>query len=213
MSTPSVSAHGTSALPSPIQKPIDHSVLPATWRTPNNHIMLPGDDLASFLAHDLLMTRLNSIHKHLWMVGRMQPPRPLHAQLLMSREIVVTEQIALHLVWTKGKIFIKPLPRYLLDEEFCMANIDGKATLARCAQGLLYTYSALVASESDFRIARNSGLLPMAKDWPEWRGIVRRFVEKQSASGHNIYGMINERYLYGELRLSRLDTIYRCFKG
>lgn len=192
---------------------IDRSALPATWRTPKKHITLPEDDLENFVAHDLLATRLESVHNHLWMVGRMLPPRPLHVQLLMSRAIVVTDKIELHLVWTKGKIFVKPLPRYLLDESFCKARIDGKAKLAECARGILFTYTALVASESDFRIAFDMGLLPRTMDWSAWRTIVRRFVERYSVSGQDIYTVINKRYLYGELRLDRLNTIYRWLRG
>ncbi|KAK4978326.1 hypothetical protein LTR28_006159 [Elasticomyces elasticus] len=48
----------------------------------------------------------------------------------MSRAITVTEQINIHLVWTKGKIFIKPLLRYLLDKSCGKTHFDGKSELA-----------------------------------------------------------------------------------
>jgi hypothetical protein len=37
---------------------------------------------------------------------------------LLSREIFVTEQIDIHLVWTTGRIFLKSIPRFLLEPRF-----------------------------------------------------------------------------------------------
>lgn len=46
------------------------------------------------------------------------PPRPLHHQLLLSREISVTEQMDMYLVWMTGRMFLKPIPRFLLEPYF-----------------------------------------------------------------------------------------------
>jgi hypothetical protein len=46
------------------------------------------------------------------------PPRPLHYQQAASREIVVVEKMDLHLVWEPNRIYLKPLPRYLLSHSF-----------------------------------------------------------------------------------------------
>jgi hypothetical protein len=39
---------------------------------------------------------------------------PIRHQRVKGRNIVVTENPKLHLVWIKGRVFIKPLPEYLL---------------------------------------------------------------------------------------------------
>jgi hypothetical protein len=179
--------------------------------------MLPKDGpLTSFLEDDLIPAPLDQIHDHLWMVGRMLPPRPLHLQLLMAREIILTENVGLHLVWTKGKIFVKPLPQYLLDDEWCGRNIHNNIRLAKCARGLLFTYTALVASESDFYIARNKSLLPLTLDWAGWRELASRFGKgwpATSPTNLSVYTEIDRRYYYGELRLGRLNKICRWTKG
>ncbi|KAI4858955.1 hypothetical protein F4820DRAFT_193497 [Hypoxylon rubiginosum] len=46
------------------------------------------------------------------------PLRPLHHQLLLDRDVVIAEQMDLHLVWTPGRIFLKPLPPFLLEPRF-----------------------------------------------------------------------------------------------
>ncbi|KAF2462923.1 uncharacterized protein BDR25DRAFT_308060 [Lindgomyces ingoldianus] len=43
---------------------------------------------------------------------------PLHRQRVKGREIVLTEEPRLHLVWIHDRIFAKPLPRYLLSQTF-----------------------------------------------------------------------------------------------
>ncbi|KAK4549847.1 hypothetical protein LTR36_005148 [Oleoguttula mirabilis] len=131
----------------------------------------------------------------------------------MSRVIVITEQIELHLVWTKRRIFIKPLPRYLLDIEIRNIHIECHPELAKCVRGLLHSYTALFAYESDFRIAHDEGLLPVDMDWVKWHTTARTFVKDCSDSSWNIYNEIDGRYLYGELRLSRLNKIYRGLRG
>jgi hypothetical protein len=72
----------------------------------------------AFLEDELNTPSLNRLHIHLWMAGRPMPPRPLTYQLAVSRNIVVVETMDLHLVWEPGRIFLKPLPRYLLNSAF-----------------------------------------------------------------------------------------------
>lgn len=150
------------------------------------------------------------------------PPRPLHYRVLTSREIHVTENPELHLVWAKNRIFVKPIPRWLLDPDFwsahllvtAAANSDGnkhqpdpRKDLAACALGFLFTYTALVACESDFRIAVDKGLVPRQVSWDRWRAFSAQIVQ------NHCYASANPRYWYGELRLSRLNKIYRIRMG
>jgi hypothetical protein len=191
-------------------KSTDASV-PATISNSEYHIVKPLAITSEFLKKDLYTNRIHQIEHLLWLAGRPLPPRPLHQQLLLSRQLVLSESIDLHLVWRKGMFFVKPLPSYILDREiwdayFHTENEDG-VLLVNCAQGLLFSYTALVRYESDFDIAQASGLLPKTLSWNEWQQLVWAFLDHFPMS--DIYAHVDSRYHYGELRLGRLNKIYR----
>ncbi|KAI1661170.1 hypothetical protein F4813DRAFT_219719 [Daldinia decipiens] len=183
-----------------------NALLPASHRTERDHIAVP--DLESdFLKRELLVRRLNDVQDWLWMCGRPMPPRPLHYQILLSRDIAISENPELHLVWSKNRIFLKPIPPYLFEPDFWAAHIIQDDELTKCARGYLFTYTALIAYQSDFRIAKEKGLLPDYIKWETWKDFAKEILQ-----GHD-YGSVNPRYWYGELRLSRLNKIYRIRKG
>lgn len=187
-----------------------------------------------FLEGELCVPSLNDIHNHLWLAGRPMPPRPLTYQLAASRNIAVIENINLHLVWEPGRIFLKPIPRYLLNAVFwseylacekprdncpCVSSVRSqqdssgarpdiscrRRELYKCAYGFLLSYTALIQHESDYYIAVNNHLLPAGMDWESWRQTSWELLED---SPYNI-NRVNERYYYGELRLGRLNKISR----
>ena len=185
-------------------------LLPATRRLEQDgHRIIPARWSTEFLEKDLLVTRLDDIASWLWVCGRPMPPRPLHYQLLLSREISVTEDPGLHMVWHKKRIFIKPMPRYLLDPKtsgriFASRNTETQY-LRACAKGFLHSYCALVSYESDFRIALHRGLLPPEFTWKEWQQLTTQLLQTDLS--------VNPRYIYGELRLGRLNKVYKVRKG
>lgn len=199
------------------------SLLPATTRTPTDGLAGPSTSLAGFLASELLTPDLDAVLPHLWLCGRPMPPRPLHRQLLLSRDVALTEDPGLHLVWSRGRIFVKPLPAWLLEPGFWAAHIlpsrgegdlaaigekrGGRAELAAAARGFLFTYAALIAYESDFRLAKERGLLPTEITWAGWRAVAGEVVR-----GHD-FGAVAPRYWYGELRLGRLNWVCRLAGG
>lgn len=173
-------------------------------------------------------------------------PRPLHYQVAASREILVYEQMDMHLVWGSNRIYLKPIPGYLLDYSFwndllvCKSNarcecfkhqgstpstqtasiqpslqIQNQSQRQRCtrrhlygiALGFLLSYAALIQYESDFRIAQSAYLMPQNVDWKSWRELVKQISEPKNV------GNIDKRFRFGELRLSRLNTIYRFRLG
>lgn len=140
-------------------------------------------------------------------VGRPMPPRALHLQRIKLREVCPTEQMDLHLAWSPRRIFIKPIPRYLLDAGFWDEHLCGNSRLYGCAVGFLYSYTALIEHESDFWIARDAHLLPEEMTWPKWVDLVGQLLNCR-----NLIDM-NKRYVYGELRLGRLNMIYRFRLG
>lgn len=191
-------------------------LFPATYRTSIDGIVTPyPNHLQSFLENELFVSRLNAIQSYLWLCGRPMPPRPLHQQLVMSRNIVVTERMDMHLVWSNARIFIKPMPAYLLHPDFWATHLPERRSspprsyndLAACARGFLFTYTALIAYRSDFTIAQQHGLLPPEVTWRSWQVFC-----SQLLSNH-CYAAINPRFWYGELRLTRLNKIYALSQG
>ncbi|GAT22370.1 hypothetical protein RIB2604_01504030 [Aspergillus luchuensis] len=161
----------------------------------------PTTDTSRFLQNDLSVECLNRIHKYLWLAGRPMPPRPLNYQTATSRQIVLDERIDMHMVWEPSRrIHLKPLPRYLLSHQFWKSYLICKEP----CPWLLYSYIALVERESDFAIAQDQHLMPHNVTWEMWVELVKELLENGATSPGNV----NARYLFGELRLSRLNKIY-----
>lgn len=150
--------------------------------------------------------RLNRIYNRLWLAGIPTPARPLYRQRLMRREIIVTENPDQHLVWADTVIFVKRLPEYLFSFEFWKKELCSISMLYRSACGLLLSYAWLVGFQSDFEIAHELNLIPRIIDWASWASFIGDFLDHVEKSP-SLY--ISQRYQYGELRLSRLDLIYR----
>src|SRR5436190_15376007 len=92
-----------------------HPLLPAACRAQDlsGQMQLPTASL-SFLQRQLGVNRLNQLHNILYIIAQAMPPHPLHRQKLFGRAIMVTEDVAMHLVYYSNMILIKPMPRYLL---------------------------------------------------------------------------------------------------
>ncbi|KAF2177558.1 hypothetical protein K469DRAFT_719764 [Zopfia rhizophila CBS 207.26] len=190
-------------------------LLPATYR--NRHtVRLVSADLRSFLECDLNIERLNSIHDWFWLVGFPTSPRALHYQRLKKREIIATEQMDLHLVWSTDRIFIKPLPRYLLCPHFWRQHICPYRHLYRTALGFMLSYVALIEREIDFGLATNNSLIPADVTWEGWLAFAEEIVMQTNSNFPESFQtplesrvLVNPRFYYGELRLGRLNWVYR----
>ncbi|KAJ3488537.1 hypothetical protein NLG97_g6182 [Lecanicillium saksenae] len=200
----------------------DHlaALLPALFRKESGDLAAVGEHVTACVEDELDLRRLASISNWLWVAGVPLPPRALHHQLLLGREIFVTERMDMHLVWTGGRVFLKPIPRFLLDSAFwarylccrecsCSSGKSGAAQaectrrgLYRRALGFLFSYAALLLHESDFRIGQDKHLLPPEVTWYGWRTLVEQL------DTEHIYHYIDRRFVHGELRLSRLNKIY-----
>ena len=154
---------------------------------------------------DLDRKPLCAVHKHLWLAGLPQCARPLHYQVLLKRSIVITEKAALHLTWSENRIFLKPLPEYLMEHSIWEQILckSGNRTLYGEASGLLLSYLWLVASKSDLKIAHEAGLLSTAIAWKHWASFSQAV---SNGIDYEHLQNISPRYLYGELRLSRLNA-------
>ena len=109
---------------------------------------------------------------------------------------------------TRDRIFVKPLPPFLLNYNSYKQYISSDTTLHLSALGLLHSYQKLIQHHIDFTIAQEYGLIPPDITWCAWN----RFRADLQLSITKPY-QINKRYHYGELRLDRLNTIYRIYRG
>ncbi|KAI8648635.1 hypothetical protein NCS57_01475100 [Fusarium keratoplasticum] len=103
-------------------------------------------------------------------------------------------------------IFVKPLPGYLLSYEFWERHLSSDKALHSAACGLLLSYTWLVAYRTDFDIAKEYSLLPESLTWNAWTSFVTSFLDHLEVSETQL---ISQRYLYGELRMSRINYIYK----
>ncbi|PTB70460.1 hypothetical protein BBK36DRAFT_1108430, partial [Trichoderma citrinoviride] len=210
------------------------SILPASFRNGTAWVGPPHNRVRYFLADDLNMDKLTEASAYFFLLGKVKSPRPLHYQQALGLEIQVSERMDTHLLWAKGKIYIKPLPQYVLEPKFwseylecpksCRYSSDFRllresglmrriaqfseevpcehSKLWQCAMGFVYSYIALIAHESDFAIAKSHKLIPASLEFHEWKLFVDRMLR-----GGKIYSQIDERFVYGELDLARLNTV------
>ncbi|KAI1140022.1 hypothetical protein F5Y05DRAFT_303946 [Hypoxylon sp. FL0543] len=179
---------------------------PAAIRAASATLVLPSQDLATYLANELGTRRLSRLHRYLWLAGLPVPARPLHRQRLMNRAVVVTERADEHLVWHENRVFVKPLPAFLLSHDFWEAHLCSDKHLHASACGMLLSHVWLVAHRSDFSIAVAEGLMPPGVTWERWTAFAR---EVLAALDLETMADVDPRYQYGELRLSRLDMLTR----
>lgn len=195
----------------------------------------PHNRVRYFLTDDLNIDRLTEVLPYFFILGKARAPRPLHYQQALGLEIFVTERMDTHLLWTKGKVFIKPFPRYLLEPQFWMEYLD-------CPESCSYA--------SDFRSIRAAGLVRRklklsqhkpcehSKLWKCAMGFVysylaliahesdfniaksnrlvpddldfddwKTFVHRMLRGG-KIHAQMDERFTYGELDLARLNKLF-----
>jgi len=163
-----------------------------------------------FLRKELWSADLESIAPRLWIMTTLSSSNinALHRQRVKGREIIVTEDPRLHLVWIHNRIFIKPLPRYLLSHAFWEMYLSEssdrlgnyRSDICKATTGFLRTYRYLIQHESDFNIAQQDGLRLIPKDvnWESFCGFSAELCHIKDSD-------VSGRYRYGELRLTRLN--------
>ena len=167
---------------------------------------LDNRSFSAYLSYELDVSRLNTIQQSLWFAGLERVARSLQQNVLLGRQIIVTEQTDMHMVWHDSKIFMKPLPEFLLCHSVWERDLCRHPELYGRGLGLLSSYLQLVRAKSDLRIAHANGLLPVEISWEQWTKLSRALHRHISPQA------IDSRYKYGELRLARLNWIYR-FRG
>lgn len=154
----------------------------------------------------------DAIAPYLWTMSMQSSSNvsALHRQKVKGREIVVSEDPKLHLVWHYNRIFIKPLVSWYCHEQFLYGLNPQKShcQTSQAARGYLRTYGYLIRHQSDFRVAQDPSLQLVPEDltWDRFCQLADIFLS---------YGddVVSERYRYGEIRLTRLNFWIKIFLG
>ncbi|KAF2135208.1 uncharacterized protein K452DRAFT_281844 [Aplosporella prunicola CBS 121167] len=188
------------------------AIKPANATIPGWPCTLLNDfsNVERFLCREFVAPDLEEIAPHLWILSTQSSTNinSLHRQKIKGREIIVTEDPRLHLVWIHDRIFIKPLPKYILSHTFWNMFLSERSarlsenceTILKAAKGYLRTYRYLIWHESDFLIAKQDHLRLVPPD-TEWVDYCRFIAEIEHIDDRDV----SRRYQYGELRLSRLN--------
>jgi hypothetical protein len=178
---------------------------------PGQPLLLVSEEqkVLDFLADDLCHEDLNSLYPIFWLVSTRKSNHisPLHNQIIRGREIVVTEDPGLHLLWYYDRVFIKPLPPYLTSHAFWKEFLcrESSADLRKAALGYVRSYRHLIKSQSDFNVAEEKKLIAKGVDA---KALLRFLHSFESVSDDDV----TLRYNYGELRLSRINLYIRFYK-
>ncbi|KAJ6072952.1 hypothetical protein N7467_011037 [Penicillium canescens] len=161
-----------------------------------------------FIRQEVWSDDLESISGRLWWMSKQDSSNisPLHRQRVKGRQIIITEDPRLHLVWIDDRIFLKPLPQYIMSYVFWdtfmsdPSKYGAAVKLRKAALGYLRTYFYLIQYESDLRIAQDPALCLVPKEvtWPQFCQFTSRF---NDITDNEVSG----RYHYGEIRLTRLN--------
>lgn len=202
------------------------SPVTSTGTTRNKHylpgeprIEMEGNQIRDHLQIDFLTPTLNQLAPYLWLLSKQDSKHisPLTNQLVRGRNVVLTEEPGLHLVWFNDKIFIKPMPRYLLSYAFWKVYLiephsaiskDQQNEIKRAILGFMRTYAHLIRHRSDFDLATKEDhrLLPKNMKFSEFA----RFITAFESLGDKD---VSARYHFGQLRLSRLNFWVKILLG
>lgn len=186
--------------------PLNPQTLPGQPR-----IRLDPASLGPYLDQDLTTPKLDRLAPHLWLVATPDSKHisSLTRQGTRGRTIVLTEWPEAHLIWFNDRIFVKPLPEYLLsyafwDEHLCVAKPSAhQIQRVRAAKGFLRSYAYLITHESDFRIAQSIGnpsqrIIPDNISYEDFCSFMLDIVDLPDQD-------VTPRWHFGELRLARLN--------
>ncbi|KAJ9634585.1 hypothetical protein H2201_007059 [Coniosporium apollinis] len=196
-----------------------------TGKSPRRKLYLPGQprislqdpNIGEYLESELGTRDLDKLAPHLWLVAKQDSSHmsSLTHKIVRGREIIVTEKPELHLVWIYNRVFIKPLPAYLLSHAFWEFYLVGgnspissplKEDVRRAALGFLRSYLYLIQHKSDFILATDEKLrlIPKKISYSDFVNFIIAFDKLEDTD-------VAPRYHFGELRLSRLNFWSKVF--
>jgi hypothetical protein len=177
------------------------------------HILLDDPFLKEHLINQFCTTYLDNFAPHLWLVATQSHSHisSLTHQIVRGRSIVITEDPKLHLLWYHDRVFIKPIPPYLLSHAFWTYYLLSPTSpipqperdrILFAARGYIRTWAFLIQHKSDFALATGDPKLPLLPKIVSFGNFMRFTAEfKDSVSDADVA----PRYRFGELRLSRIN--------
>ena len=182
---------------------------PSSCRLPDQpNILLNSPDLCEYLNRDFRTTELDAFTPYFWLLTTPSHTNisPLHHQLVKGRQIILTEEPQLHLLWVYNSIFVKPIPRFLLSHAFWkfflspesspLSPNDRQATFG-AIRGLFRSYYHLIKYRSDFDLASENRLIPEGVEWEPLADFLSCFADLENDA-------VSPRYNFGEIRFTRL---------
>ena len=183
---------------------------PSSCRLPDQpSIRLNSPNVCEYLKREFCTTELDAFTSYFWLLTTPSHTNisPLHHQLVKGRQIILTEEPQLHLLWVYDSIFIKPIPRFLLSHAFWsfflspesspLSRDDRQATFG-AIRGLFRSYYHLIKYKSDFDIASERRLVPEGIEWEQFSDFLSCFADLESDA-------VSPRYNFGEIRFTRLE--------
>ncbi|PVF97373.1 hypothetical protein CPB86DRAFT_735101 [Serendipita vermifera] len=170
-----------------------------------------SDAILAFLGEELLHDRLNALAPIFFFVATPNHAHisALHHQIVRGREIVITEDPGLHLLWYYNRVFIKPLPSYLTSHafwrKFLSSQDPGTSALRQAALGYIRSYYYLIQHRSDYEIAKEKKLVDKDVKFDDLIQFLQAFRDVTDEQ-------VTPRYSRGELRLSRLNLWSRLYR-
>lgn len=157
---------------------VRRSSVTSTGRPTKNH-HLPGEPrlkpedngISEYLRSEFMTGILDDLSPYLRLVSTQNSAHisSLTYQIVRGRNIILTEDPGLHLVWIYDKVFIKPIPKYLLSHAFWQFYLLGRNSnipayqreeIRKAVLGFIRSYAYVIRHKSDFNIAINHRLLP-----------------------------------------------------
>ena len=184
-------------------------------------VKLDQISFARDIAEELLTTDLNVLQPWLWLVATQKSSHiaALHDQIVRGRNIIITEKPGLHCVWNEDRVFIKPMPRWLMSHawwKFVKRSSEGLGVgspgnydwgaIYRAALGFTRSYYYLVIHKSDFDLAQHHKLIPRDITFEAFHNFIETFGDIQDTD-------VSLRFTFGDLRLSRLNWLAKSHLG
>ena len=197
--------------------PVQHTVEPYHSLPGDPRIDLHGTDIHILLAEELITEKLNEMSSYYSLMTTQSSSNisSLTEQIVRGRKITITENPGLHLVWIRDRVFLKPLPEYLLSYPFWqhyllsdtspIADVATRTKLLEAARGFLRSYFYLIQRNSDFQLATKEDkavLIPGGMTYEKFH----RFIKACNANIKD--DDVSPRWRVGEIRLTRLNLWY-----
>lgn len=223
----------------PLTKEELRGLLPSSFRNGKAWVGIPEKRVEDFLKNDLNVDRLMEVFDCFFMLGKGNvTPRALSYQQALGLEITVIEKMDMHLLYSKDRILIKPLPKYLFEPKFWEQHLEcpeecpyndmfvalrrtgqfhnsHKFTkLKPCSHSIVWRRALGFAFSYVALVCTKSDFnIAKAKNLiPDDVGFEdwKYFVSRilSESAGGKILKQIDKRFTYGELDLARLNQVF-----